>query len=138
MSRVILGIFGGAVLTALALAIVAYFFAINDHSGGGGVLGSNSDWWFVGVLVGLILGFMVGLTSSSIILWLNLSPLRAALFGAGFNLVLSAGIYFLIVNGPPSDSIKYPLYSLTPIGLINGLAVSYMFCSQNSLEQFVK
>ncbi len=133
MVRIVQVILSGGLLTGLLLLAVQYFASVND-AGGSSWVGNNSSWWPFFVVTAFILGVIVGAVSSSIIVWFKLAPLQAALFGLTTHVLVSTAIYFIIANGPLSDSFKYPLGSLVPIGLINALVTSYIFCSESSLD----
>ena len=121
----------GSMITGSLLAITGYFATINSSDGG--FLGPEKEMWPVAVVVYLIVGAVIGCLSAAVVVGFRLDIGKAVLFCGVFNLILVGGFYFF-TNGQMSDGIKYPLYSLIPIGLVNGLFVSWFSSSVRSIE----
>lgn len=121
----------GSVLTGCLLAIVGYFATITSPNGG--LLGAESDWWPLAVGIDLIAGFIIGGISAIVIAGFNMSYGKAIIFGGTLNLLIVVGFY-IFSNGQMSQGIRYPLYSLIPIGLINGAIISWFFSTSQALK----
>lgn len=121
-SKLLLGIIIGAAFSGVTSAIASYVAVINDHSGS--FFGPASNWWDLAMIIGLVCGIVVGGLSAALIIGLKMGTLKAVLLGGFINLLIVAFFYFL-TNGRMDDSIKYWLYALIPIGIINGLIVSF-------------
>jgi hypothetical protein len=130
--RIFVAMVIGATFSGITLAIVAYFATINSNSGGG-FLGPERDWWPFAVVIDLIVGLIIGGISAGVVMGFNLSFIEAVSFCGILNLLIVIGFYFF-TNGQMSYGIKYPLYSLIPIGLINGAIVSWFASFQKPLN----
>ena len=121
-TSILLGILTGAGFTSLALAIVQYFGTINSGDGGSWI-GSDSDFWMLAVATGLVFGAILGGISGAIIAGLGISSLKAALFGGVLNLLILSAFY-IATDWQISSSIKFSLYFLVPVGIVNGAIVA--------------
>lgn len=121
----------GSIFTGCALSIAGYFITINSTDGGW--LGPESDWWPIMVVINLIAGLIVGGISAAIIVGFNLNFVKAVSLCGILNLLIVIGFY-VFTNGLMSESIRYSLYALIPIGLINGGIVSWFFSTPQVLK----
>jgi hypothetical protein len=131
--RVLTGILLGGGFSGACLAVVCYLAAVNDAAGSS-FIGSNSTWSPFAAVVGAILGLVLGGISAAIITGFQLNFAKALVFEFCVNLSIAALLYLLITNGPASDTVRYPLYSLIPIGLINGEIISLLPSLQRPLN----
>jgi hypothetical protein len=120
---IIKGILIGASFTGVMLAVVAYFGTINSNSGGG-FLGPERDWWRIAVAEDFVLGVFIGGLSGAVIAGFNWNFTKALFLSGSMNLLLVVCVWLFLGNEGLSDSIKYSLYWLVPIGLITAAAVS--------------
>lgn len=128
---IFLNIVIGAVFTGCLLAIVGYFATITSPHGG--FLGAERDWWLIAVITDLVVGSVIGGLSAIVIAGFNLSYVKAIIFCAVLNLLIVLRFY-IFANGQMSQSIKYPLFALIPIGLLNGVLVSWFAYNPQSLK----
>ena len=129
-TSILLGILTGTGFSSLALAIVAYFGAINSPDSA--VLGSERDWWMLAVASRLIFGAILGALSGAIIAGLGMSSLKAAILGGVLNLLI-VGAFYIATDWQISSSIKFSLYFLVPIGIVNGVIVA-LISTQKPLQ----
>lgn len=130
-TRLILGIVTGAAFTGIMLALAGYFITINSTDGG--LLGPEKNWWIITVVTDLVVGILIGGVSGAAIRGFNLSSIKAVLFCGMLNLLIVAGFYF-VTNGGMSEGIRYSLYALIPIGLLNGIAVSLFSSTSKTIR----
>lgn len=130
-TKIILGIFTGAVFIGVTMAVVGYFATVNSASSS--LIGAERDWWPVTVTTNFVFGLVLGAVSGAMIAGFSMSIPKAVAFGGLLNLLIVA-IFYVITEGYVSDSIKYSLYSLIPIGIINGILVSFFTTPSRSLE----
>lgn len=129
--RIIPSIVAGALFTGFALGIAGYFITTNSTDGDW--LGPERNWWPIFVVTDLIVGLVIGGLSGAVIEGFGLSLSKAVLFCLILNLLIVAGFYF-VTNGGMSESIRYSLYALIPIGLLNGIAVSLFSSTPQTLR----
>jgi len=123
--KLILSVLIGAIFSAITLGIASYFVNINDHSGGGSFIFSPGQFWFVGVIFGVVLGFVHGGISGALIADLDMNFLEALRFSAITNGLIVLAFYVLTGGGDKfSDGIKYTIYSLLPLGIISAAIIS--------------
>lgn len=120
--KIFLSILLGAVFSGIALAVATYVATIDSNSGGG-FMGPESNMWLIATIAGLIFGLILGGFSGAIISVFDFGLLRALIFGGIVNALIVGGIH-LVANGEMSDGVRYTLYPLIPIGLINSVFVS--------------
>ena len=131
--RVLIGILLGGVFSGVCLSFVCYLAAVNDADGSG-FIGGNSTWSPFAAIAGVILGLILGGFSAAIITGFQMNLMKALIFEFCLNILIATLIYLLITNGPASDTVKYPLYFLVPIGLVNGAIVSLLPSLQKPLS----
>lgn len=112
------------IFTAVALSVAAYFSSIFSRSSTG-LLGSESSFWFFAVLAGFVDGVILGLISGVVFSVIGPDTTKAVLFSTVFNVLVVAVFYVVFSNGGiESDGIRYTLYSLIPIGILNAVIAS--------------
>jgi len=131
-SKILVGIAVSALFTGLAFSLAAYFYTINDASGS--ILGPASDWWAYSLAIGLIFGFVVGGVCGTLIVSLNLRLWQALIIGGLVNLLIVGGLLLLTEGGGKNFPMKCALYSLIPIGLLNGLVACFFASSTGRLD----
>lgn len=129
--KIVLYVALGSAFTGCLLAVAGYFAAITSAESA--PLGSESDWWFLVVGIDLIAGLIIGGISAMVIVGFNMSYVKAVIFGGTINLLIVLGFY-IFTNGQMSQGIRYSLYSLVPIGLINGAIVSWFSSTSQALK----
>lgn len=131
LSRILIGIVVGAAFSGIVFGIASYFYTVNNHSST--TFGPASDWWAFAVIIGIVFGVMVGGLFGAFVTGLKMRFLTASILGGLINLFIV--VIFLAARSEVKNvAMKYSLYSLIPLGVINGVVVSYFSSSSQHLE----
>lgn len=104
---------------------------MNDHSST--IFGAASGFWFLAVCTGLVFGAVVGGLSAALLVGLKMRVIIAALLVGIVNLIVV--VWFLGSTNPVTDiRVRFVIYSLVPLGLIQGAIISFCCVPNQSLE----